>query len=94
MDELNKVIVIHPAQINLLRKFEYVSALLEKVDDIIKTDDEITRVTDGQHVRAHLRRGHWHGFCSGKKEMSRMHRNLRTAGCRSRSSAANIPERG
>ncbi|EAO1327073.1 hypothetical protein Q6Y00_004318 [Salmonella enterica] len=68
MDELNKVIVIHPAQINLFRKFEYVSALLEKVDDIIKTDDEITRVTDGQHVRAHLRRGHWHGFCSGKRD--------------------------
>jgi len=60
---LDKVIIIHPVQINLFRKFKYVSSLLRrKVDDIIKTYDEITSVTDGRHVDAHLWCGHWNAF--------------------------------
>ncbi|EIZ8585526.1 hypothetical protein MQY53_003097 [Salmonella enterica subsp. enterica] len=39
--------------------------------EAIMIGDETTGITDsGRHVRAHLRRGHWHGFWSGKRDGS------------------------
>jgi hypothetical protein len=31
-------------------------------------DDDLSRIATGRHLRAHLRRGHWHGFWSGKRD--------------------------